>query len=685
MIDSGYIKIYFNVSNRKSIDVLSLKSNLLITLLWTMSQMAITQSTPDKTKSFVEFPETCLDLQKLVTVVLDSSYFFKKDIPQVISQIINSTKLEECEHYPLALTIYGFHKYISNKVLVSRYALLKADSIYNTQVLKDENYLIRNKIFLGLNYSVANDTTKSIRYYRKAQELATASNNLKMLADVKNNLGDLYLNSGFMDKAEQLINEGLSHAIESGNEEIEAFAYLTLSQIARDRGKLDLAIDQINRSEQIFKKLKDFRNLYIIELAKGQIYAKKGDLKKAIERLYKAEKIGNESNHFYLHAGIYLGLAKLFKNINQDKSLKYHELAFQHASNLREEDLTSVIDYLTSRYLEIKEHNKLSLVIVELSKQYKARKELMEIELIESNKREIDIQKEINEKKILNLKVKAEAKRFQLILATFILSLLFIVYAVIQLRKNKKLNKKISIQNKLLEDRNIELKNFAYVASHDLKAPIRSISSFASLLKRRLPVDSDPKVNEYIEIIQSSSTNMNSLITSLLEFSKIENTDLNLQSISVSQFLKDILNNLYSVLEAKNGKVTLSENLPEEIIGDDPLLRIVFQNLINNAIKFVSEDRIPVVKISYVATSDYHKFMIKDNGIGIDKANLEKVFLMFQRLNSENEFEGSGIGLATCQKIIKMHNGNIAVESTLNVGSTFTISLPKSFLLHSFN
>jgi len=650
-----------------------------------MSQMAITQSTPDKTKSFVEFPETCLDLQKLVTVVLDSSYFFKKDIPQVISQIINSTKLEECEHYPLALTIYGFHKYISNKVLVSRYALLKADSIYNTQVLKDENYLIRNKIFLGLNYSVANDTTKSIRYYRKAQELATASNNLKMLADVKNNLGDLYLNSGFMDKAEQLINEGLSHAIESGNEEIEAFAYLTLSQIARDRGKLDLAIDQINRSEQIFKKLKDFRNLYIIELAKGQIYAKKGDLKKAIERLYKAEKIGNESNHFYLHAGIYLGLAKLFKNINQDKSLKYHELAFQHASNLREEDLTSVIDYLTSRYLEIKEHNKLSLVIVELSKQYKARKELMEIELIESNKREIDIQKEINEKKILNLKVKAEAKRFQLILATFILSLLFIVYAVIQLRKNKKLNKKISIQNKLLEDRNIELKNFAYVASHDLKAPIRSISSFASLLKRRLPVDSDPKVNEYIEIIQSSSTNMNSLITSLLEFSKIENTDLNLQSISVSQFLKDILNNLYSVLEAKNGKVTLSENLPEEIIGDDPLLRIVFQNLINNAIKFVSEDRIPVVKISYVATSDYHKFMIKDNGIGIDKANLEKVFLMFQRLNSENEFEGSGIGLATCQKIIKMHNGNIAVESTLNVGSTFTISLPKSFLLHSFN
>jgi len=685
LIDSGYIKIYFNVSNRKSIDVLSLKSNLLITLLWTMSQMAITQSTPDKTKSFVEFPETCLDLQKLVTVVLDSSYFFKKDIPQVISQIINSTKLEECEHYPLALTIYGFHKYISNKVLVSRYALLKADSIYNTQVLKDENYLIRNKIFLGLNYSVANDTTKSIRYYRKAQELATASNNLKMLADVKNNLGDLYLNSGFMDKAEQLINEGLSHAIESGNEEIEAFAYLTLSQIARDRGKLDLAIDQINRSEQIFKKLKDFRNLYIIELAKGQIYAKKGDLKKAIERLYKAEKIGNESNHFYLHAGIYLGLAKLFKNINQDKSLKYHELAFQHASNLREEDLTSVIDYLTSRYLEIKEHNKLSLVIVELSKQYKARKELMEIELIESNKREIDIQKEINEKKILNLKVKAEAKRFQLILATFILSLLFIVYAVIQLRKNKKLNKKISIQNKLLEDRNIELKNFAYVASHDLKAPIRSISSFASLLKRRLPVDSDPKVNEYIEIIQSSSTNMNSLITSLLEFSKIENTDLNLQSISVSQFLKDILNNLYSVLEAKNGKVTLSENLPEEIIGDDPLLRIVFQNLINNAIKFVSEDRIPVVKISYVATSDYHKFMIKDNGIGIDKANLEKVFLMFQRLNSENEFEGSGIGLATCQKIIKMHNGNIAVESTLNVGSTFTISLPKSFLLHSFN
>lgn len=171
---------------------------------------------------------------------------------------------------------------------------------------------------------------------------------------------------------------------------------------------------------------------------------------------------------------------------------------------------------------------------------------------------------------------------------------------------------------------------------------------------------------------------MSSLVNSLLEFSTIENREIEITLLNTSKLLGDVINNLYSIIELKNAKVCVSENIPKIIKGDETLLKIVFQNLINNALKFVKIDKIPQVFINYKEGDKDHIFEIIDNGIGIEKEYLERIFIMFERLHSSSKYEGSGIGLATCKKIMLLHNGNISIDSSLGKGSTFTLTIPRN-------
>lgn len=221
---------------------------------------------------------------------------------------------------------------------------------------------------------------------------------------------------------------------------------------------------------------------------------------------------------------------------------------------------------------------------------------------------------------------------------------------------------------------NLELESFAYVASHDLKQPLRSIASFTQLLQRRYKHLFDENAEDYMKFILDSTYNMDLLIKDLLAYSKVNTSELNVEEIP----LHDLVSNLAESYRIPGDNVRIElDNLPTSIMGNESKLRQIFQNLISNGIKFNKKGTDSIIKVSCKDLEDVYSFAVEDNGIGIEKQYMEKIFLVFQRLHNKTEYEGSGIGLAICKKIVEQHAGEIWLESEFGKGSTFHFTIKK--------
>lgn len=239
----------------------------------------------------------------------------------------------------------------------------------------------------------------------------------------------------------------------------------------------------------------------------------------------------------------------------------------------------------------------------------------------------------------------------------------------------EKSNEKIYQQNKLLESSNEDLKQFAYVASHDLKEPLRMIGAYTSLLKRRYISKLDDQAQEFMHYIVDGAHRMDTMLTDLLSYSRANSQALNKTPINLQDVMVIVSNNLRASLYEKEAQLDIDyEKLPI-IKGSQTHLIQLFQNLISNSIKFTG-DKKPLVKVSCVPRDEEFVISIQDNGIGIDTKNQETIFEMFRRLHTREEYEGTGIGLATCKKIVERHGGEIWVDSVMGEGSTFYFSLP---------
>ena len=230
---------------------------------------------------------------------------------------------------------------------------------------------------------------------------------------------------------------------------------------------------------------------------------------------------------------------------------------------------------------------------------------------------------------------------------------------------------------KLAEERlrqsNEELQQFAYVASHDLRAPVRHISASVGFLQEELGPSVDPAVATLVDKIGSSAQRMQALITSLLEFSRLERSQPTNEAVNLSMIVTEAIDVLAAPLKAVDGEIEVSE-LPT-VVGDRVLLQRVFQNLIDNAITYRSPDRPLRIRITAHATGDGAQIAVQDNGIGIAEVEQTKVFDIFYKVDRHTS-EGTGIGLAACKKILAQNDGAIAVRSTFGEGSTFTVRLP---------
>ncbi len=222
---------------------------------------------------------------------------------------------------------------------------------------------------------------------------------------------------------------------------------------------------------------------------------------------------------------------------------------------------------------------------------------------------------------------------------------------------------------------NENLQQFAYIASHDLQEPLRMIAGYVGLLERRYKDKLDQNANEFIEFVVDGAKRMQRMINDLLTFSRVNSKPCNIENMDSSLIVNQAVTNLKAIIEEKHAKI-IYVNLPV-IQADFSQLTQVFQNLIANAIKFQVQSAPPVIEISADESDNEWTFGVKDNGIGIDPEYNDKIFLMFRRLHSRDEYPGSGIGLTICKKIVERHDGRIWVESELGHGATFYFTIPK--------
>lgn len=241
-------------------------------------------------------------------------------------------------------------------------------------------------------------------------------------------------------------------------------------------------------------------------------------------------------------------------------------------------------------------------------------------------------------------------------------------------RNLKRTAEELERRSEELARSNMELQQFAYIASHDLQEPLRAISGFTELLEKRYHGQIDEKADRYIDFILDGTKQMHQVIQDLLEYSRVQTTAREFGLIDTNKAYDQALRNLQGSIAKKEAIIT-KDHLPE-IFADGIQITQLFQNLIGNALKFQRLNVVPEIHVSARQDGDSWVFSVSDNGIGIEPRFSNRIFKIFQRLHAKGEYEGTGIGLAICKRIVERHGGEIYVESTPDKGSTFFFTIP---------
>ena len=293
------------------------------------------------------------------------------------------------------------------------------------------------------------------------------------------------------------------------------------------------------------------------------------------------------------------------------------------------------------------------------------------------------------DKTVMVLEIDAQNKLNRVILIELVILLVTILLISMEVRFIfYPMNKDLVDKNSELERRNKELKKysesnlylsrFASIISHDLKAPMGAIRSFTDLLRMS---DSEPSLlspeqREYMNFISTSVTKMSSLVDDLTRLASLEDSELKRSQLDLENLLSFLVTELEPIIAQKNAVIKF-EDLPEYIVADEVKMRLIFQNLITNALKYDRPEERPRVVISCKETAGEWEFKISDNGRGIEPGFEEKIFEIFIKIQKGKEVAGSGVGLALVKKAVEKHSGQIRVTSEVNKGSSFIFSIPK--------
>ena len=238
----------------------------------------------------------------------------------------------------------------------------------------------------------------------------------------------------------------------------------------------------------------------------------------------------------------------------------------------------------------------------------------------------------------------------------------------------KEANKKLLDKTQELEGVNKESRSFAHAVSHDLREPLRTIASYLQLIEERYKNRLDADANIFIDFAVDGAKRMNMLIDDMLTYSRLENNQHIFGDVDLNDILSIVKSNLHTSIAESDAKVIIDTKLPVVNAEHSQMVQL-FQNIIDNGLKYKNSTP-PEIHITVTKQDKFWQIAVADNGIGISKDYYERIFIIFQRLHTREQYDGTGIGLAICKKIIDKHGGSIWVESTEGKGSTFYFTLP---------
>ena len=543
---------------------------------------------------------------------------------------------------------------------------------------------------LGTVYEKLDDNVKSIEYNELALQLAEKQQYQTGVAYAKGNLAVNYLRKGEYEMAEKLLKESTKIKHERGDRFGVIGNGLDLSELYKVWNKPQKAIPILKNALKIALEV--------------EARTRQAEIYKSLASIYDETNNINDS-HFYIKKYVALKDSllndKMVEEMGQSKKRyelekKEHEIVILKkenellGKNKKIQRLQFIVFTISSlafllfswwfrnRLIYQRKTNKIleekneEIQIQNLELQY-AQDELMKTNLLlEDNNLLLEEKNEL-----LNGKnEEIQSAKNELVKANFLLA----DNNLLLEEKNELLNGKneeIRIKNKQLEYSNQDLQQFAYVASHDLKEPLRMINSYTKLLEKRYNHLYDESGKEFMFFVTDAVKRMGILLDDLLDFSRAGGQAPPTKYVALENVMILVEANLRHRFKTLNATMKVkTENLPNVKAHQTQLLQLL-QNLVSNGIKFKGE-RDPIVIIDCEVSGKEYVVSVKDNGIGISEENKKKVFEMFKRLHTRDEYEGTGIGLATCKRIVTSWGGDIWVESEVGEGSTFFFSIPFS-------
>lgn len=529
--------------------------------------------------------------------------------------------------------------------------LLEALNLANSIQANEE--LFRIQYELGFYYSGRDDYISALNYFKGALKAAKSSEDKRDMIFSYSALASEFDNANIPDSALYYNKLAFEQATLNKDSTLQGYILHNFGDIRKKAGNFAGALADYNASLNLREEIEDYWGMIADYMGLGKIYLETNQFDLAEEKLLKGLELAREQDLGSRYAEIYSLLSKLY-----GKTGKFEE-AYQFSNKLvdinkelaTEESQTQVAKLTTS--IEMQKKN-------------------FELELAE-NKSAIQ--------EIWN-----SALSIVVLLLLGLVGMIFYYYreqrrttAVLKEQKTilQEQKEEIEQKNEQLALINAELKQFTYGVSHDLKAPLRTISGFSTMLKRRYVKDLDENAMEYMEYISGGVKQMQNLVEQLLDYARIGVDKSQQQDIPSSEILQSVILNLQGQIQEEHASVEVSEGALPIIHGNPTQIIQLFQNLVSNGIKFRRKDHLPKIEISCEPNGTSNIFSVKDNGIGISGEYRKKIFEMFSRLNKRDDYEGSGIGLATCKKIVEIHGGKIWVESEPGEGSTFFFTLPK--------
>ncbi len=509
-------------------------------------------------------------------------------------------------------------------------------------------------INLSVTYGSTGDYKNCVKYLMDALKKSEAIQFRANIAKCHGNIGTLYTFLNNNDEALKHYEIVYNEYIDVLEKRDETALLLNLGDLYFNRQELELAETYYNLCLELATRLNFTERIATVLVNKSRLATKRKNFEEALQFASKASVCFDEISFeargdYYAHC---LNLADIhLAQKNFEAAIQYGEEA-KKLCELKNDrhHLADAFDILSNAQSGLKnfEH------ALELRNKYMELRE----DLLDEQKYHHIIGMQISyetEKKEKEIELLTKENQYQALL----------------LEKGKQ----IEIQNELLKQANQELQQFTYAASHDLKEPLRMIGSYTTLLEHRLNPHLDESTKEFMHYISSGVQRMNKLLEDLLKYATLLNNNHEQESVDLNEVLQDILENFQLKIQETQTTIEVAQ-LPI-IEGFRSQLLQLFQNLISNAIKFRNENIPPKIHINIQLSPKQYIIEVKDNGIGIPHEFQKKVFDIFYRLHQRQRYEGTGIGLALCQKIAIKHGGIIWMESKEGIGSSFFISLPR--------